>query len=128
MLFPSKKEETPLSFALTVMIALPCLDFLSDLSYLFTICFRFLPFFVICFVILILPWIQFSFKLMQVKAHPTLRLVDIPKFLFFDKYDNVFKTIFSGVVYFVFLTINGHIFWFILGGLLYATKLFTITR
>ena len=127
-LLPTKKEEMPLSFALTVLIALPCLDFLSDLSYLLTICFRFLPFFVICFVILIFPWMQFSFKLVQVKAHPTLRLVEIPSYLFFDKYDNVLKTIFSGVVYFVFLTINGHIFWFILGGFLYATKLFTITR
>ena len=127
-LSPTKKEEIPLSFALTVLVALPCLDFLSDLSYFLIVCFRFLPYLVICFVILIVPWIQFAFKLVHVKAHPTMRLVEIPKYLFFKEYDNMFKTAFAGLVYFVFLTINGLILWFILGGFLYATKLFTITR
>lgn len=127
LLSPTKKEERSLSVALTVLVALPCLDYFSDLSYFLTVCFRFLPCFVICFLLLIVPWIQFGFKLVHVKAHPTM-VVEIPEYLLFKEYDNMFKTAFAGLVYFVFLTINGLILWFIFGGFLYATKLFTITR
>ncbi len=127
-LLSTKKEEIPLSIALTALIALPCMDFLTDLSYFLTQCFYNVTIFIACFIIIIFPWIQFTYKLVLMNAHPTLRLIKIPNYLFFKNYDNVFKTVFTGIVYFLFLIINGHIFLFILGGFLYATKLFTITR
>ena len=116
-----------LSVGILAYLSLPFMDFITDLAYLLTQPFYHWVVLALCFAFVIIPWIHFAYHLVQVKADPKMRLIAMPRVLFFAEYNNIFKVAYTGLGYLVFSTLNGNIVLFLLGGFLYATKLFTIT-
>ena len=115
-----------LSAGIAAYTILPLVDFMTDLVYFLSQPFRTSVPLAICFILLLFPWVHFAYHLVQVKAHPKMWLIEMPGLLFFDNYDNIFKVAYTGLGYLVFSILNGNIILFVLGGFLYATKLFPI--
>jgi hypothetical protein len=115
-----------LSAGIAAYTILPLVDFMTDLVYFLSQPFRTWVSLAICFILLLFPWVHFAYHLVQVKAHPKMWLIEMPGLLFFDNYDNIFKVAYTGLGYLVFSILNGNIILFVLGGFLYATKLFPI--
>ncbi len=116
-----------LSLGIAAYIMLPFVDFMTDFAYIITQPFYSWVGLMSCFCLITVPWIHFAYYLSQMKAHPKMRFIEMPNSLFFRKYDTIFKVAYTGIGYLLFTILNGNILWFLLGGFLYAIKLFPIT-
>ncbi len=106
---------------------MPCIDFCTDLVYLLAQPFYKAEVFALCLIFVSTSWFHFIYYLVQLQAHPKMWLFEMPSCLFFAKYDSIFKLTVTALAYFVFLILNGNILLLFVGGLLYATKVMTIS-
>ena len=128
---PEGKERSQLNilhaFGLCLYIAIPALDTLTDIAYVMTSNFYNYAIFALVLALVIVPNFYFLKHLWVVGAR--LRLfIPMPKFIILQKYDTLFKILFTTILSIPWLILNSWFIipWLIFGFFLHSTKVFSI--
>ena len=126
----NKFDSIKIYFGIFLITFLPLIDLITDIIYILTNDFYNSEIFLFMLFFFIVPMILFFKYLYAKNIRARFPIVPIPDTLFFEKYDNILKIIFSGIVLspYIFINLPFLLPMLLYGMFLYVSNLLSITR